>query len=148
MEQRSAMDLSHAIGAQVEDTSSDLFKGVVTRKTLHVGLHVPLKKLEDDESRSSPGSGRTPLGCCPSDFFTPGALDSVAPCCALPAIVPLWSWVGPIPWARQFYRISSSGFDHVVMRSIFALGQGRAGRGRRRIAVRYDQARPENYLPS
>lgn len=51
------MDLSHAIGAQVEDTSSDLFKGVVTRKTLHVGLHVPLKKLDPLERKSLSSAG-------------------------------------------------------------------------------------------
>ena len=48
VDQRSAVDLSHAIGAQVEDTSSMLFKGVITRKVLHVGLHLPLKKLADE----------------------------------------------------------------------------------------------------
>jgi hypothetical protein len=56
--QRRAMDLAHAIGAQVEDTSSDLFKGVVTRKTLHVGLHVPLKKLDPLERKSPSSAGR------------------------------------------------------------------------------------------
>ena len=47
-DERSAMDLSHAIGEQVEDASSPLSRGVITRKILHVGLHLPLKKLGDD----------------------------------------------------------------------------------------------------
>mmetsp|Transcript_68351 Transcript_68351/g.110977 ORF Transcript_68351/g.110977 Transcript_68351/m.110977 type:complete len:543 (-) Transcript_68351:86-1714(-) len=50
---RTAMDLSHAIGAQVENSSSALSKGVTTRKTLHVGLHLPLKKLAEDSQSPS-----------------------------------------------------------------------------------------------
>jgi len=47
-DERSAMDLSHAIGEQVEDGSSLLSKGVITRKILHVGLHLPLKNVGDE----------------------------------------------------------------------------------------------------
>ena len=43
-DQRSALDVAHAIGKLVEETSSKISKGVITRKAVHVGLHLPLKK--------------------------------------------------------------------------------------------------------
>ena len=36
-----------------EDSSSALSKGVTTRKTLHVGLHLPLKRLAEDSQSPS-----------------------------------------------------------------------------------------------